>query len=40
MKGRITIESREDFNRWLDEQYAKQEATQPEALDGTAAAAD
>ena len=38
MKGRITIEPREDFNRWLDEQYARQEATQPEAT--VAAAAD
>jgi cytochrome c oxidase subunit 2 len=40
MKGRITIESREDFNRWLDDQYARQQATQPEAADATVAAAD
>jgi heme/copper-type cytochrome/quinol oxidase subunit 2 len=30
MKGRITIESREDFDRWLETMYARQEATQPE----------
>ena len=40
MKGRITIESRADFNRWLEEQYAKQQATQPEAADATVAAAE
>ena len=28
MKGRLTIESREDFNRWLEERYREQEATQ------------
>jgi cytochrome c oxidase subunit 2 len=30
MKGRVTVESREDFDRWLEAQYARQEATQPE----------
>jgi cytochrome c oxidase subunit 2 len=28
MKGRVTVESREDFDRWLESQYARQEATQ------------
>ena len=32
MKGQITIESRADFDRWLEEMYAKQEATQPESV--------
>jgi len=30
MAGQITIESRKDFNAWLESMYAKQEATQPE----------
>ncbi len=29
MKGRITIESREEFDAWLERKYAEQEATQP-----------
>jgi cytochrome c oxidase subunit 2 len=29
MKGRITIESRDDFDAWLERKYAEQEATQP-----------
>lgn len=33
MKGRITIESREDFDAWLEQKYREQEATQPEPLD-------
>jgi cytochrome c oxidase subunit 2 len=37
MKGRITVESREQFNRWLAEKYRQQEATQEES---TAAASD
>lgn len=32
MKGRITIESREDFDAWLEQKYREQEATQPEPL--------
>ncbi len=28
MKGRLTVESREDFNRWLEQKYREQEATQ------------
>jgi cytochrome c oxidase subunit II len=28
MKGRLTVESREDFDRWLAEQYAEQQRTQ------------
>jgi len=35
MKGRITIESREDFDAWLEQKYREQEATQPEPLDET-----
>jgi heme/copper-type cytochrome/quinol oxidase subunit 2 len=31
MKGRVTVESREDFDRWLEAKYAAQESTQPEA---------
>jgi len=33
MKGRITIESREDFDAWLEQKYREQETTQPEPLD-------
>ena len=33
MKGRITIESREDFDAWLEAKYLEQEATQPEPLE-------
>ncbi len=33
MKGRITIESREDFDAWLEQKYQEQEATQPELQD-------
>ena len=40
MKGRVTIESRADFDRWLEETYARQEATQPASEDITASAAD
>jgi len=40
MKGRVTIESREDFDRWLDATYARQEATQPAPEDTVASAAD
>jgi len=40
MKGRVTIESREEFDRWLAETYARQEATQPAAEDVLASAAD
>ena len=32
MKGRITIESREDFDAWLEAKYREQEATQAEPL--------
>ncbi len=33
MRGRMTIVSRQDFNRWLDEQYAEQQrSTLPDAL--------
>jgi cytochrome c oxidase subunit 2 len=39
MKGRITIESRKDYERWLEEMYARQEATQPEAAEPDAVAA-
>jgi heme/copper-type cytochrome/quinol oxidase subunit 2 len=28
MKGRLTVESREDYERWLKEQYAQQQSTQ------------
>ena len=28
MKGRLTVEPREDFERWLKEQYAQQQSTQ------------
>ena len=28
MKGRITVESREDFDKWLEERYREQTATQ------------
>ena len=38
MKGRVTVESREDFDRWLESQYAKQEATQPEIDPSTSVA--
>ena len=31
MKGRVTVESREDFDRWLEAMYRQQEATQPAA---------
>jgi cytochrome c oxidase subunit II len=31
MKGRITIEPREDFEAWLERKYREQEATQPSA---------
>jgi cytochrome c oxidase subunit 2 len=31
MKGRVTVESREAFDRWLEAKYAAQEATQPAA---------
>jgi len=34
MKGRVTVESRADFERWLETMYARQEATQPEAMPG------
>ena len=37
MKGRVTFEPRADFDRWLAEVEARQEATQPETL---ASAAD
>ena len=40
MKGRVTIESRADFDRWLEETYARQEATQPASEDIEAPAAD
>ena len=40
MKGRVTIESRADFDRWLAKTYARQEATQPAPEDTAAAAAD
>jgi cytochrome c oxidase subunit 2 len=39
MKGRITIESREDFDAWLERKYLEQEATQP-SPDTELAAAD
>ena len=28
MKGRLTVESREDFDKWLEQRYAEQTATQ------------
>ena len=28
MKGRLTVESREDFDQWLAERYREQQATQ------------
>ncbi len=28
MKGRLTVESREDFDKWLEQKYREQEATQ------------
>ena len=28
MKGRVTVESREDFNQWLEQKYQEQTATQ------------
>jgi len=28
MKGRLTVESREDFDKWLAERWQEQEATQ------------
>jgi cytochrome c oxidase subunit 2 len=31
MKGRLTVQSRAQFNEWLDQKYAEQEATQAEA---------
>lgn len=31
MKGHITIESREDFDSWIEKKYAEQESTQPVA---------
>jgi cytochrome c oxidase subunit 2 len=31
MKGRLTVQSRAQFNEWLAQQYAEQEATQAEA---------
>jgi heme/copper-type cytochrome/quinol oxidase subunit 2 len=37
MKGRITLESREDFDKWLAAAYARQEATQPDPSTGAAA---
>ena len=37
MKGRVTYEPRTAFDAWLEQQYAKQEATQPEAMAGAAA---
>ena len=40
MKGRVTIESRADFDRWLEETYARQEATQPAPEDTAAPAAE
>ena len=39
MKGRVTVESRADFERWLEKMYAQQEATQPEPLSAAAGAA-
>ena len=35
MKGRVTVESRDDFDKWLAEQYAEQEATQDPQPVGT-----
>lgn len=32
MKGRITVDTREDYERWLEEIEARQEATQPEPV--------
>ena len=40
MKGRVTVESRADFDRWLEETYARQEATQPASEDVAVPAAD
>jgi len=39
MKGRVTVESRADFERWLEKMYARQEATQPEPLSAAEGAA-
>jgi cytochrome c oxidase subunit 2 len=35
MKGRLTVESREDFDKWLAERWKEQEATQdPQVAEG------
>ena len=34
MKGRLTIESREAFDRWLKQKYADEQATQDTHLPG------
>ena len=35
MKGRVTFETRAEFDSWLERKYAEQQATQPppEAID-------
>ena len=40
MKGRVTVESRADFERWLDRVESEQEATQRGPEDAPPAAAD
>jgi cytochrome c oxidase subunit 2 len=35
MKGRVTFEPREAFDRWLERKYAEQEATQPTGSEAT-----
>ncbi|MFM8578720.1 MAG: cytochrome c oxidase subunit II [Planctomycetaceae bacterium] len=40
MKGRLTLESRKDFEAWLERQYAAQEATQPESVSEAASRVD
>jgi len=38
MKGRVTFETRESFDRWLEQKYAEQEATQPADSESAAVA--
>ncbi len=40
MKGRLTVESREDFNKWLEQKYRDQEATQEAQLADSKAKGD
>jgi heme/copper-type cytochrome/quinol oxidase subunit 2 len=40
MKGRLTVESREDFNKWLEQKYREQESTQDAQLADSKAKGD